>query len=112
MSVPLGTSEASSLDPKGKEQVDVEEGDPDVIVLDPTTVAIHVEAKKRKQDYEISWKFQETWQAKFPWAKVVMDANGKINNVKYTIYSAIESRATLFVNKLDYLRKHSGKRIA
>jgi hypothetical protein len=51
--------------------------------------------------------FHDVWNAKFPWAKSVVDVDGK---VKCKVCSKIEGKENLLAPKLDSLWKHCGRR--
>jgi hypothetical protein len=62
--------------------------------------------------YELNKVFQNVWSVKLPWTKLVVDAYGKVHQVKCKVYTKIECKEKLFAPKLDNLWKHSGKRKA
>jgi hypothetical protein len=54
--------------------------------------------------------FHDVWSAKLPWAKSVVDVDGKVHQVRYNICSKIEGKEKLLAPKLDSLWKHCGRR--
>lgn len=52
------------------------------------------------------------WSTKFPWAKVVIDANGEVHQVQCVVCSRVEGRVKLPVNELDHLCMYAGRRKA
>jgi len=56
--------------------------------------------------YELNHRFQNSWATKFPYAKFVVDVDGKVTHVKCKVCNVKERQNKLLVPKLDYLWKH------
>jgi hypothetical protein len=56
--------------------------------------------------YELNHHFQNLWVAKLPWAKFVLNVDGKVTKVKCKVCSVMEREDKLLVPKLDSLWKH------
>ncbi len=66
--------------------------------------------KTRKPKCDIQWVFKDNWATKFPWAKLMVNPNGKVQQVRCKICSIVEDREKLLNLKFDGLQKHLGKR--
>jgi hypothetical protein len=84
---------------------------PDLLILDAATASLsHDLLRKRKESYEVSRHFQDSWAVKLPWTEAVMGTDGRITQVQCKIYSNIEGREKLLVPKIDSLYKPDGRR--
>jgi hypothetical protein len=61
---------------------------------------------------EQTYKFQDTWAARLPWADLCRGSDGLYESVKCTICSTITGKPKILVSKYDTLEKHGGKRMA
>jgi len=85
----------------------------DVIELDSVEASpLHELARARRQSYERSRQWQDSWAARMPWAESVFGLDGKVRQVRCKVCSDIEGRNKLLVPKLDSLWKHCGRRKA
>jgi hypothetical protein len=57
----------------------------------------------------IAWcRFQDTWQAKYPWSKQDAEGDGRFEKVRCVICSKINGRDKILDAKDDNLKKHQG----
>ncbi len=53
--------------------------------------------------------FQDVWNEKFPWVKLVVDAHGKAYQIKCNMYTKLEGKEKFLALKLSNHWKHDGK---
>jgi hypothetical protein len=51
-----------------------------------------IEFRKCKTMYKVHRKFQDEWACKLPWAKLVIDKDGKIHQVHYKLCTTIKGK--------------------
>ncbi len=51
-----------------------------------------IELRKCKTMYKLHRKFQDEWACKLPWAKIVIDQDGKIHQVHWKLCTKIEGK--------------------
>jgi hypothetical protein len=56
--------------------------EPNLQVLDPMLGSpSHELARKKKKGYELNLHFQDSWEAKLPWAEAVIGADSRVSQV-------------------------------
>ncbi len=76
-----------------------------VEVCNVLVIATFLEApkKKRKLECDIQWVFKDNWATKFPWAKPMVDLDGKVQQVHCKICLVVEGKEKLLNPILDGL---------
>ena len=68
-----------------------------------STAAMWEEVCRKRFEYEQSYVFQDIWVVKLPWAESILEADGKVYQVRCLVYMKIEGRDKLLAPKLDTL---------
>jgi hypothetical protein len=61
----------------------------------------------KKQNYDVTKQFQNSWAPKLSWAKLCLGSDGNLHIVKCNIFSEVEGKHTLLALKWDSFYKHA-----
>ncbi len=78
--------------------------------IDDLCICVEETKRKLQREYEKNKVIQDVWITKFRWAKLVVDACGKVHKVKSKVCTKIKNKEKLIAPKLDNLWKHGGRR--
>jgi hypothetical protein len=100
-------SSIANVDQKGKKLVDEDV----VIVIEYLQLIAKLPTLEtqvfKKRNYNSIRKFQESWVAKLPWAKMCLGSNGCLHIVKCKIHNQVEGKDKLLATKWDSFCKHA-----
>jgi hypothetical protein len=72
---------------------------------------ISIEKKKRKwEEYEHNRVFQDVWNPKLPWVKLVVDVHWNVHQFKHKICTKRKGKEKLLTPKLYSLWIHDGRK--
>ncbi len=80
-------------------------------VYHPLKKGLHIVKSKprvKKRNYDTTRKFQDSWVAKLPWAKLCVKSNGNPHTIKCKICSEVKGKNKVLSTKWNSLAKHVG----